>query len=104
MGKGKTWSLVSSIHTVELETGTNRIGREAKNNDVVIAGFGISLSLAEARVSVEAILLKDLGSSNGTFVNGERITQQLVREGDRVTLGDQTFTARVEEEPDEPEQ
>lgn len=103
MGTTNRWLLVSSIHTVELKQGINRIGRESKGNDVVIAGFGVSSAHAEARVTDDAVLLKDLGSSNGTYVNGERITQQLVRDGDRVTLGDVTFTAKVEEEPGDPE-
>ena len=101
MGKGRTWRLVSNILTVEFGEGTSRIGRESKSNDIVIAGFGISKNHAEASVAEEAFLLKDLGSSNGTYVNGERIAQQLVRHGDRVTLGDQNFTAKVgDEEPE----
>lgn len=100
MSATKTWFLVSSILSIKLKKGTNRIGREAKTNDIVIAGFGISVAHAEARVTDDAILLRDLGSSNGTFVNGERITQQLVRDGDKVTLGDQTFTAKVEDDPE----
>ena len=39
----------------------------------------------------ESLLLEDLGSTNGTFVSGERVTKpQIVRRGDPVTLGHNT--------------
>ncbi len=31
--------------------------------------------------------IRDLNSTNGTFVNGERITSQRLQDGDRVTIG-----------------
>ena len=31
--------------------------------------------------------LRDLGSTNGTFVNGERVTEQALRNGDTISLG-----------------
>lgn len=35
--------------------------------------------------------LKDLSSSNGTFVNRARVTYRILRDGDIVTAGDQLF-------------
>jgi class 3 adenylate cyclase len=32
-------------------------------------------------------LLRDLGSRNGTYVNGERISERMLRDGDRIRLG-----------------
>ena len=34
-----------------------------------------------------AFLLKDLGSSNGTFVNGRRVRELRLKEGDEIALG-----------------
>ena len=31
--------------------------------------------------------IRDLGSTNGTFVNSERITSQRLEDGDRITVG-----------------
>jgi hypothetical protein len=42
------------------------------------------------------LLLRDLGSSNGTFVNGESITEAEVKEGDSVAAGGTTFQIHVE--------
>ena len=38
--------------------------------------------------------LYDLGSANGTFVNGQQVTQQVLRAGDRITLGSTTLTVQ----------
>jgi pSer/pThr/pTyr-binding forkhead associated (FHA) protein len=56
-----------------------------------------SLSVADATVTVE-----DLGSTNGTFVNGARISPaRELTGGDKVRIGTTVFEVRVEE--DEPE-
>jgi adenylate cyclase len=39
-------------------------------------------------------LLRDLGSSNGTFVNGRRIRELKLREGDEISLGNSRFIFR----------
>jgi pSer/pThr/pTyr-binding forkhead associated (FHA) protein len=40
--------------------------------------------------------IRDLGSTNGTFVNGDRITSQRLNDGDRVNVGRTTLTYRAE--------
>jgi hypothetical protein len=68
-----------------------RFGRTGKS-DYAIAEDGYLSSL---HFSVECdgtqCRIRDLGSSNGTFVNGSRITDQVVREGDSVVAGGSTF-------------
>ena len=49
------------------------IGR-ASDNDLVVAHPSVSAHHAELHFDGEQFLLRDLSSSNGTFVNGERIT------------------------------
>jgi pSer/pThr/pTyr-binding forkhead associated (FHA) protein len=39
--------------------------------------------------------IRDLGSTNGTFVNGERITSQHLADGDRVNVGRTTLVYRA---------
>src|SRR5690606_17661729 len=39
----------------------------------------------------DGVILRDLESANGTFVNGERISARQLFDGDRVRFGDQAF-------------
>lgn len=42
----------------------------------------------------EVCTLRDLGSRNGTFVNGEQITEKLLNDGDEITAGETKFVVR----------
>ncbi len=72
------------------------IGRHA--DDPGRLGNDEELSRYHARVSLEAgelCTLEDLGSTNGTFVNGRRISvPQTLKQGDTITLGDSTLVVR----------
>lgn len=46
-----------------------------------------SLEHATIHYSPEGFVLTDLGSTNGTFVNGSRVTTTLLKDGDRIELG-----------------
>ena len=45
-------------------------------------------------VGVAAVILRDLGSTNGTFVNGSRVERYILAPGDSVRAGETIF--RVE--------
>lgn len=47
--------------------------------------------------------IQDLGSSNGTYVNGERIQQAELHAGDRIRIGSLRFVVQVDGQPDEAE-
>jgi sigma-54 dependent transcriptional regulator, acetoin dehydrogenase operon transcriptional activator AcoR len=47
----------------------------------------------------ERDLLRDLGSKNGTFVNGKRISEQRLTDGDLIQLGRSLFCYREVPEP-----
>ncbi len=65
-----------------------RIGR-GRNNDLVIADHSVSRLHAEIRSNDEGqLLLKDLESLNGVFVNDNRVDTIQLREGDDVDIGD----------------
>ncbi|MCU1538054.1 MAG: domain containing protein [Humibacillus sp.] len=59
--------------------------------DVVVDDPGVSRRHSEIRVTNDGPHLissiRDLGSTNGTFVNGDRISSQRLQDGDRVTIG-----------------
>lgn len=55
------------------------------------------------RVTEETALLCDLGSTNGTLINGERLlTQRRLRQGDQVQVGPVIFEVHLEEAPAAP--
>ncbi len=42
---------------------------------------------------------KDLGSANGTFINGKRIAEAELKAGDRLRLGPVTFVVQIDGKP-----
>lgn len=50
-------------------------------------------------VQKDALLAKDLGSSNGTFVNDKRIAETELRPGDRLRVGPVTFVVQINGKP-----
>lgn len=60
-------------------------------NTVVIASVSVSRLHAEVRREGHGFVLYDRGSSNGTRVNGERVTSHVLQPGDEIAIGDETF-------------
>lgn len=69
-----------------LSSGGNRIGR-MRDNEVVVPTTGISRLHAQLTLGPESIEVEDLGSVNGTRVNGQRIERSRVQLGDVLQLG-----------------
>jgi len=63
------------------------IGR-ASGNDIQLDDPSVSKLHAQVEVVGKDHILLDLGSSNGTYVNGERVSRQLLRHGDVIELCD----------------
>lgn len=76
---------------IELESGPNRIGR-ASFNQIIIDHPTISDTHCQIEVTSAGAVLRDLGSTNGTFVNGELIQQVDLQSGQLLQLGDVQFT------------
>ena len=67
------------------------IGR-GDDNDVVIRDLQVSRRHAELRgLGGGRFQLTDTGSSNGTFVNGQRVTTEVVTDADVIGIGTATF-------------
>jgi pSer/pThr/pTyr-binding forkhead associated (FHA) protein len=70
---------------------TARIGR-ALDNDIVLADASVSRHHAAIEAVNGNYKLRDLGSQNGTFIGGARITEAALGDGDAVKIGDAEFT------------
>src|SRR5437764_6377136 len=63
------------------------IGRDENPDGIQILDQGISRRHAEIFRIGEMYFIRDLGSRNGTFVNEEKISEELLRVGDEVKIG-----------------
>jgi pSer/pThr/pTyr-binding forkhead associated (FHA) protein len=61
------------------------IGRQSEC-EISIPSEEVSRRHAELRVTPDGVMVEDMGSSNGTYVNDRRITRQLMKAGDELRL------------------
>src|SRR4051794_776871 len=62
------------------------VGRSS-DLDMVLVEDMVSRRHARIACDAQQIVIEDLGSTNGTFVNGEKIKRSTLKEGDRVLIG-----------------
>ena len=78
-----------------LNEGENILGREARGT-IAVSGATVSRRHARIVVSGDEATLEDLGSKNGTYLAGERLTASTrICDGDRVLIGAVPFVFRV---------
>jgi HD-GYP domain-containing protein (c-di-GMP phosphodiesterase class II) len=63
------------------------IGRDEISDGIQILDQGVSRRHAEIFRIGEMYFIRDLGSRNGTYVNEEKVTEELLRVGDEVKIG-----------------
>ncbi len=85
---------------IPLQADRTRVGREDEN-EIVIDESWISSVHAEFFRSDGMVVLRDLGSSNGTTVNGQRVREKELRDGDEVGFGLSRGVYREHSRPDE---
>jgi len=73
-----------------LKEGSIVLGRGHENEISVIEG-GISRHHCEVIFSKGKAVVRDLGSTNGTFLNGKRVQEQELIDGDKVQLSNSTI-------------
>lgn len=69
------------------------IGR-APESSVHISDRWLSRQHCEIYRYQNAVVVRDLGSTHGTYVNGEKVTEIELRPGDRISVGLSTFVAK----------
>ena len=62
------------------------VGRDP-NNDLSVDGDGMSREHCVIEPNESGWIVRDLGSRNGTFVNGARVSEHLLLDGDRIRCG-----------------
>jgi FHA domain len=80
--------------TLELRNGSVVVGRSSACHIVLDDGL-VSRRHAQFVVNGKVAIVEDLGSVNGVYLNGERISgQRALRDADRVQIGKQDFVLR----------
>ncbi len=74
------------------------IGRQT-DCQIRIPSSGVSRHHCELNVIDGKVSLRDMGSSNGTFVNRQKVQQAQLNAGDLIALGDLVFVLRVDGNP-----
>ena len=77
------------------------VGRKKGLADIVLDHQGISKLHCAIAKTDGLLFVRDLGSTNGTKVNGQRVTRGALLPGDELSFGSQKF--RVHLGPGEPE-
>jgi len=96
------YTLVSADgqRTFPLQQGAPCLVGRAPTNDLSLVDSTISRKHAELHWVSDALHVRDLGSSNGTFVNGARIEAAPLTPGDLVTFGKVEFRLKADAEPE----
>jgi hypothetical protein len=95
-GGGRNIRLVSGDGRIyPLQMGSTVIGRGDQAN-LRLPDVGISRRHARLDFDGAQVVLTDLGSTNGTMVNGQRVSAVALNPGDMIQLGTTTLTFRVD--------
>jgi pSer/pThr/pTyr-binding forkhead associated (FHA) protein len=83
------------MHRVTFEGGHLRVGR-GSDNELVLADERVSRHHGQLATRQGALVYTDLGSTNGSYVNGTRITEVALGTGDVVQIGNSSLTIHAE--------
>ena len=85
-----------------LSPGSTTIGRK-EDCSIRIPLIEVSRRHAEIFIDEDGAVLRDLGASNGTHLNNQRITEEDLEPGDHVIIGPVIFTVQIDGEPTDDE-
>jgi hypothetical protein len=82
---------------IVIEEGTlARVGRKSPADFVFPDDTAISRLHFSIKCDWDEVRIQDLNSTNGTWVNGRRVGEAVLQEGDEITAGRMTFTVHIE--------
>jgi len=88
-----TTPAVADPAAAEEEPEALTIGR-GRDNSIVLDDMLVSRRHVRITADADGLVLEDLGSRNGTYVNGRRVERTHLSEGDRIGIGAATFEVR----------
>lgn len=90
----KYW-LVWETRQIPLAEGDNIVGR-GEDADVWINAAGVSRHHARVTLAAGGVTVEDLGSKNGTYVRGRRVSSpSTIADGDQIRVGSVVITLRI---------
>ena len=78
-----------------LQAGRNTIGRDGTRCQVVLDDSTVSNEHAAVVFERGRFVLYDLASTNGTFLNDQRIQRQMLYDGDEIRLGNSVLVFKT---------
>ncbi|UCC31724.1 MAG: FHA domain-containing protein [Phycisphaerales bacterium] len=85
-----------------LGPGTTTIGRKDDCNIRIPLAI-VSRHHAEISLEEDGAVLKDLGASNGTYLNNRRVDEEDLEPGDQIMVGPVVFTVQIDDNPGDDE-
>jgi len=80
-----------TLREYELDKETMMIGRKA-DNDIHIDNLSVSSKHAKVLTILNDSFIEDLESTNGTLINGEKISKHALKNGETITIGKHELT------------
>jgi hypothetical protein len=79
------------VSRLNVRPGTIRVGR-ALDNEIVLADDKVSRHHGQISIRLGMLVYTDLGSTNGSYLNGGRVTEIALGPGDVLMIGSSTIT------------
>jgi sulfur carrier protein ThiS len=84
------------VHAFDLsESSRATIGRH-ESNDLQLVSRTVSNYHAEIVLDDEGLLMRDLDSTNGSHLNGKKVAEHRLKNGDRIRIGNHQMTVHLE--------
>jgi len=88
-----------SQKSIPLPSSVTVIGRR-HDCDLCIPIMSVSRRHCQLNVDEGVLKIRDLGSQNGTFLNGKRVDEGEIHAGDAIRIGPLTFVVQIDREPE----
>ena len=82
------------VLAIELRMGVNRVGRN-RDCEICLPHTTVSARHAELALTHDGVYLRDLNSTNGTFLNGRPVAESWLAVGNEIKFGDVELTVEA---------